>query len=598
MRTHTGEKPFACSHPGCEYKAFRKSHLIRHETNMHDPSNKLKCDICSYVAYDKANLQAHKQYSHAEDNYDCVYCVYYAKGKDTLRSHIKRVHKHICELCEWEFLDDNLKAAHIALHTDGGITCSICSTIVVNGTELISHTLSEHQIVIETRIPRKRLILPTCDICSYQFPNKPLLDTHMKQHQDDGIRCSVCEAVFPEMEELKSHTELEHGFGIDAVKKRIRYKGSTTFPCLVCGYEFKTEAEQEAHQSRHRPDGSIICEHCTFIADTMSLMIEHYSDHHNITSTAAPRKRKNHHACSVCKYLFYTEEIMEEHKKHHLEDGSIRCSECDVIFSKMKHLVDHMMLMHNIKLETTYQRVRPYLNTCPVCGYMFESKEKLNEHRAHHRPDGSITCEFCDYHTDDMENLKDHMLSVHKTVLNSNKKRYKRSKGDPPRSPRRRARKNRQEPTITLLSNHNISNILEEESMRYLNEPPDQPDIESYISSCAYESSSLPYRQGSAFDSHVPNHFFTNNIFTSTLQQSPLVSPSLIQQSASGLDIRQKIDLSKLVPGGLESIGLTPHKQYKTTTSKPKVKRARKDGSKSDNNNSQSRLKAFPGLFM
>jgi len=56
MRTHTGEKPYACSI--CSYRAAEKGSLTTH-MRTHTGEKPYACSICSYRAARKSNLTTH-----------------------------------------------------------------------------------------------------------------------------------------------------------------------------------------------------------------------------------------------------------------------------------------------------------------------------------------------------------------------------------------------------------------------------------------------------------------------------------------------------------------------------------------------------------
>jgi uncharacterized Zn-finger protein len=66
MRTHTGEKPYACDEEGCDYKSTQKGNIKRHKKHVHGyvtPTNEkpYACDEegCDYKARESKILNTH-----------------------------------------------------------------------------------------------------------------------------------------------------------------------------------------------------------------------------------------------------------------------------------------------------------------------------------------------------------------------------------------------------------------------------------------------------------------------------------------------------------------------------------------------------------
>ena len=61
MRTHTGDKPFACT--VCEYRAAEKGRLTKH-MRTHTGDKPFACTVCDYRAARKFTLTTHMKRKH------------------------------------------------------------------------------------------------------------------------------------------------------------------------------------------------------------------------------------------------------------------------------------------------------------------------------------------------------------------------------------------------------------------------------------------------------------------------------------------------------------------------------------------------------
>ena len=67
MRTHTGEKPYKCGHPGCDYAAAQSGALTNH-SRTHTGAKPFVCDYegCTFASATGGGLKSH-QISHVKE---------------------------------------------------------------------------------------------------------------------------------------------------------------------------------------------------------------------------------------------------------------------------------------------------------------------------------------------------------------------------------------------------------------------------------------------------------------------------------------------------------------------------------------------------
>lgn len=215
-RTHTGERPFACSQ--CESKFGDVTTLRRHMASIHNlpPGRKTKprpfpCETCGKVLRTKYSLKHHVRAVHQGIKTDpkhclCTLCGKICRNVTVLKEHQNKWHLHIkpyqCKTCGRSFHAKGLLRAHEKqTHSDiRNYPCEVCGKAFKR-----HNALKEHLLTHTTIRPNE------CDICRKRFLQKAGLVRHYRTHT--GLRpflCRMCNACFADASTLRRHVIAVH----------------------------------------------------------------------------------------------------------------------------------------------------------------------------------------------------------------------------------------------------------------------------------------------------------------------------------------------------------------------------------------------------
>ena len=112
-RTHTGEKPFSCSH--CDYKCSRSSQLKIH-LRTHTGDKPFSCSLCDYICSNPGNLKTHKRIHTDGKPFSCTHCDYKCKTSGQLKTH-DRIHTgdkpFSCSQCDYKCTTSGSLKTHV-----------------------------------------------------------------------------------------------------------------------------------------------------------------------------------------------------------------------------------------------------------------------------------------------------------------------------------------------------------------------------------------------------------------------------------------------------------------------------------------------------
>lgn len=165
-------------------KLYKTETSLRHHIDtIHDPNaRKYKCEICGTGFFREAALQNHHENQHLDmKKFICAICNTGLKSKIALERHMfqhtgKRPFKCSWDGCKKTFTTTANRDEHYRSHT--GEKRFQCPVEGCNNRYIFAADIRKHLYKIHNIFPKK---FP-CDLCTQVFPQRAMLQKHMKKH--------------------------------------------------------------------------------------------------------------------------------------------------------------------------------------------------------------------------------------------------------------------------------------------------------------------------------------------------------------------------------------------------------------------------------
>lgn len=260
-------------------------------------------------------------------------------------------------------------------NSSGLYKCELCEFNSKYFSDLKQHMILKH----------KRTDSNVCRVCKESFSTNMLLIEHAKLHEEDPYICKYCDYKTVIFENLSQHIADTHF-------------SDHLYWCEQCDVQFSSSSELYLHFQEHSRDEQYLCQFC-----------EH--------ETGDPEDLHSH--------------VVNEHARRLIElsdkcgsGGHGQCSLLSKItFDKCKNFFVCQVCGFRSRLHTNVNRhvaiehTKIFPHVCDDCGKGFSSMLEYCKHLNSHLSEGIYLCQYCEYSTGQIEDLKIHLDFKHSTDL-------------------------------------------------------------------------------------------------------------------------------------------------------------------------------------
>ena len=271
-------------------------------------------------------------------------------------------------------------------------------------------------------------------IVPVQYLKKTWLDYEWK--------CSHCETMFANIEELQKHSLQYHNIcnayacndchrkkqRLNAFIKHVRsHKKYLHYSCYKCFEKFSNVMDTRKHKKEIHENSKHVCVGCNTPFSSKAELEEHVKKFYNLLWKRHTADNNDNLTCGTCLKIFQSKYALRKHSmKHTLNKMGQVCDRCGKCFDTEPKLRNHMIIhserlsyqceickakfinMYTLKYHSSiHSGVKPF--TCDICSRSFRTKSQITNHMKFHSDSFPYPCTVCTKKFRTPGNFKNHM---------------------------------------------------------------------------------------------------------------------------------------------------------------------------------------------
>ncbi|KAG8136186.1 hypothetical protein E2320_009158 [Naja naja] len=262
-------------------------------------------------------------------------------------------------------------------NSSGLYKCERCTFNSKYFSDLKQHMVLKHKTCPEGNI---------CRVCKENFSSKKVLIEHLKIHEEDPYVCKYCDYKTVMFENLSQHIADTHF-------------SDHLYWCEQCDVQFSSSSELYLHFQEHSCDELYLCQFCEHETSDPEDLHSHVVNEHagrliELSDSYNSRQPQGHYSLvnkisfDKCKNFFV-------------------CQVCG--FRSRLHT--------NVNRHVAIEHTKIFPHVCDECGKGFSGMLEYCKHLNSHLTEGIYLCQYCEYSTGQIGDLRSHLDFRHSAEL-------------------------------------------------------------------------------------------------------------------------------------------------------------------------------------
>ncbi|XP_072264236.1 zinc finger protein 639 [Pyxicephalus adspersus] len=260
-------------------------------------------------------------------------------------------------------------------NSSGLFRCDQCDFNSKYFTDLKQHMILKHKCA-ESHI---------CKVCKQSFSSEDLLLEHGKVHEEEQLNCKHCDYKTNSYDSLSQHVTDAHF-------------NDFLYWCEQCDLQFCTSSELYLHFQEHSCDEQYLCQFCEHETNDPEDLHSHVVNEH------------------TCRLIEISDAYNNGARGQFSLLNKISFDKCKNFF--VCQVCGFSSRLHtNVNRHVAIEHTRFYPHVCDDCGKGFSGMLEYSEHLNLHSSEGVYLCQYCEYSTGQLEDLKTHLDFRHSADL-------------------------------------------------------------------------------------------------------------------------------------------------------------------------------------